>query len=65
MNLQQVEDESESIDAVENLLESYFMQVDSAYDRLVSVGDDLASLMHVWRAREACCLAREAEGEFK
>ncbi len=32
------EDDSESIDAVENLLESYFMQVDSAYDRLVSIG---------------------------
>ena len=35
----QVEDDSEeSIEAVENLLESYFMQIDTSYDRLVSIG---------------------------
>ncbi len=32
------EDSEESIEAVENLLESYFMQIDSLYDRLVSMG---------------------------
>ena len=31
-------DMEESIEVVENLLESYFMQIDSSYDRLVSVG---------------------------
>ncbi|KAK9835541.1 hypothetical protein WJX74_002638 [Apatococcus lobatus] len=35
---QQSEDE-ESIEAIENLLESYFMQIDSCYDRLVSMGE--------------------------
>ena len=35
----QAEDESESVEAVENLLESYFMQVDSAFDRLCTVGE--------------------------
>ena len=34
----QEEDSEESIEAVENLLESYFMQIDSLYDRLVSMG---------------------------
>lgn len=33
------EESEESIEAVENLLESYFMQVDSLYDRLVSMGE--------------------------
>lgn len=33
------EDSEESIEAVENLLESYFMQIDSLYDRLVSMGE--------------------------
>lgn len=32
------DDSEESIEAVENLLESYFMQIDSSYDRLVSIG---------------------------
>ena len=32
-------DESESHEAVENLLESYFMQIDSAYDRLDAIGE--------------------------
>ncbi|KAK9918718.1 hypothetical protein WJX75_006255 [Coccomyxa subellipsoidea] len=32
-------DMEESIEVVENLLESYFMQIDSSYDRLVSVGE--------------------------
>ncbi len=32
------EESEESIEAVENLLESYFMQIDSLYDRLVSMG---------------------------
>lgn len=31
-------DTEESIEVVENLLESYFMQIDSSYDRLVSIG---------------------------
>lgn len=31
-------DMEESIEVVENLLESYFMQIDSSYDRLVSIG---------------------------
>ena len=31
-------DNEESIEAVENLLESYFMQIDASYDRLVSIG---------------------------
>ena len=31
-------DSEESIEAVENLLESYFMQIDASYDRLVSIG---------------------------
>ncbi|CAK0784123.1 hypothetical protein CVIRNUC_007326 [Coccomyxa viridis] len=35
----QEEDSEESIEAVENLLESYFMQIDSLYDRLVSMGE--------------------------
>ena len=35
------EDSEESIEAVENLLESYFMQIDSLYDRLVSMGAPL------------------------
>ena len=34
----QEDDMEESIEAVENLLESYFMQIDSSYDRLVSLG---------------------------
>ena len=33
------EESEESIEAVENLLESYFMQIDSLYDRLVSMGE--------------------------
>lgn len=33
------EEESESVEAVENLLESYFMQIDTAYDRLVNIGE--------------------------
>lgn len=37
--LQLLDDESEPVEAVENLLESYFMQVDSAFDRLVNVGE--------------------------
>ncbi|CAL8469012.1 g8553 [Coccomyxa elongata] len=32
-------DTEESIEVVENLLESYFMQIDSSYDRLVSIGE--------------------------
>lgn len=32
-------DESESHEVVENLLESYFMQIDSAYDRLDAIGE--------------------------
>jgi len=32
------DDSEESIEAVENLLESYFMQIDASYDRLVSIG---------------------------
>ena len=28
----------EAAEAVENLLESYFMQIDGTYDRLVSIG---------------------------
>ena len=31
-------EDEESIEAVENLLESYFMQVDATFDRIVSVG---------------------------
>ncbi|KAK9813533.1 hypothetical protein WJX73_005543 [Symbiochloris irregularis] len=33
------EDESESVEAVENLLESYFMQIDTVYDRLTNIGE--------------------------
>lgn len=33
------EAESESQEAVENLLESYFMQIDSSYDMLKAVGE--------------------------
>ena len=29
----------EAAEAVENLLESYFMQIDSTYDRLISIGE--------------------------
>ena len=29
----------EAAEAVENLLESYFMQIDGTYDRLVSIGE--------------------------
>ena len=29
----------EAAEAVENLLESYFIQIDSTYDRLVSIGE--------------------------
>ncbi|KAK9811417.1 hypothetical protein WJX72_003689 [[Myrmecia] bisecta] len=36
---QQDDDDGESIEAVENLLESYFMQIDSTYDRIVSIGE--------------------------
>lgn len=36
---QDIGDESESHEAVENLLESYFMQIDSAYDRLEAIGE--------------------------
>lgn len=32
-------DDSESHEAVENLLESYFMQIDSQYDRLEAIGE--------------------------
>ena len=32
-------EDEESIEAIENLLESYFMQIDSCYDRLVSMGE--------------------------
>jgi hypothetical protein len=32
-------DESESQEAVENLLESYFMQIDSTHDRLDAIGE--------------------------
>lgn len=32
-------DEAESHEAVENLLESYFMQIDGAYDRLDAIGE--------------------------
>lgn len=39
MHQPQQEDESESQEAVENLLESYFMQIDSTYDRLEAVGE--------------------------
>lgn len=35
----QQEDESESQEAVENLLESYFMQIDSTHDRLDAIGE--------------------------
>ena len=31
----------EAAEAVENLLESYFMQIDGTYDRLVSIGKEL------------------------
>lgn len=31
----------EAAEAVENLLESYFMQIDGTYDRLVSIGKGL------------------------
>lgn len=31
----------EAAEAVENLLESYFMQIDGTYDRLVSIGQYL------------------------
>lgn len=31
----------EAAEAVENLLESYFMQIDGTYDRLVSIGKPL------------------------
>lgn len=32
-------DESEAHEAVENLLESYFMQIDGSYDRLDAIGE--------------------------
>ena len=35
------EDESESVEAVENLLESYFMQVDSVFDQLCDFGEHI------------------------
>lgn len=35
----QQEDESESQEVVENLLESYFMQIDSTHDRLDGIGE--------------------------
>ena len=34
----------EAAEAVENLLESYFMQIDGTYDRLVSIGKPLCYL---------------------
>ena len=39
LQLGQTEDESESQEAVENLLESYFMQIDSTHDRLDAIGE--------------------------
>jgi hypothetical protein len=49
------DDSEESIEAVENLLESYFMQIDASYDRLVSIGAP-------HRAREPCGAAAGAGG---
>ena len=57
----QEEDSEESIEAVENLLESYFMQIDSLYDRLVSMGAPCIKihLVPAWQAAVLqCCGVR-------
>jgi hypothetical protein len=46
----------EAAEAVENLLESYFMQIDGTYDRLVSICNCpllvLAALLHNFQKRK-------------
>ena len=50
----------EAAEAVENLLESYFMQIDGTYDRLVSICNCplfvVAALLHEFRkSKEYAC----------
>ena len=56
-DMPQEEDSEESIEAVENLLESYFMQIDSLYDRLVSMGEPCASTRSLPAWSPPCCSA--------
>ena len=35
------EEDAEKLEAVENLLESYFVQIDSTFDKLEAVGENL------------------------